>query len=190
MNRILTALTAIILALTMTAVPHVWACVSCSYTPEVVNTPVKSAPPKRASKPVVRERAQAAPKRSQGIDRQARRERPAPSRSKPRDEPRENKVAKRSEQSPAAPKDEAAAPNESADNAEPNITAVEPGKPVEPPNPSADASSSTASRALNQTDVARASRNDAPEPPKECKKYIPNAGVTITVRCDPEDKKL
>jgi hypothetical protein len=206
MNRILTALTAIVFALTLTAVPDAQACISCNYTPEsIAGTPSKSGPPKRASKPVVRERAAPSPKRPARVEREARRERPerpAQSRSKPRNEVRKNDVARQSEPSRTEPVAKAVAPNESAEKDDSSTAAVATGKEAEPVNEGEPAKpdegniiesaetkpapppSASAARALSEGDAATAARNEGPQPPKDCKKYLPSAGITVTVRCE------
>ncbi len=178
MTRIVTILTGALLALTMSSIPEAQACISCSYTPEVAGSPAKAAPQKRAVKPAARPQA----KQSNRVEREAR-----PKSNRGDDE---NKVARKPE-----PKAHETVEQEKS-VAEP-ATKVEPAKTAEPEKPSestvtetTEAQSATqqpattASRALSEADAALAARNDQPQTPRSCKKYLPDARMTITVPCE------
>jgi hypothetical protein len=191
LTRIVTIFSGVLLALTMSSIPQAHACISCEYTPEVANSPSKAAPKKRAAKPQTREHAaRPQPKRSARVEQETRRERPAPSRSRLNRDDRQNKVARRPEPKTIESDTQEKTVAAPAPAVEP-VKTVEPGKLAEPPvtetteaQPASPPPSTTASRALSEADAAVSARNEQPQTSRSCKKYLPGAGVTITVPCE------
>lgn len=146
------------------------ACISCNYTPEVVNTPVKK--PMQAARPQQRKKATVARKSAPAKQRAA----------------KDHKVAKTAaskvEPTPKKVITEKAETTETPAPAETNLAAE-----------TQDSSRLTGSSALMQSQLQAkqeeeqpASKDAAPAPAVEekatCKKFFPAIGATLTVACD------
>jgi hypothetical protein len=192
LRRLIAIAGSALLALTISPAPSAEACVSCEYVPEVARSPVKAAPQKPSVKPQVRQRAAARPQQKQSVRAEpvTRRERAAPVRTKVKRE--EVKVAKSPKARPpkpvarnnVVPVAAPAAAVEPAPAPEPVVPAEAPAPDTADTAPEVPAAAATASQALSQTDAAAAAKDDQTEPEKTCKKYLPDAGATVSVPCE------
>lgn len=168
MTRTLLAIATATFLIAVALAPAAEACISCAYTPEVVNTPHPGAKQKKrsAGKP----------------DRPAKKrivKQPAP--PKPVDTAKQTAPAKEVEtaKQPEAGKNTETAKTEDA-NKDGVETAVTTPQAVDAQPPPV---SGSATAALAEQEAARAKRGE-PEPEVGCKKFSATAGTTVTVPCD------
>lgn len=155
MNRTILAIATALLSATTLFASSAQACISCSYVPEVVNTPHPAHAAKKKRVIVAKEQAA----------------RPAKKRVAKVETAKAEPVAKKAE--PKKIETAAAAPVQTPAVTEASATET----PVERPVSASTLLQSGGKKPAEETKVAEAE-------PIGCKRFIPTAGVTITVPCE------
>lgn len=180
--------------------PAAQACISCSYTPEVVGTPTKSSPPKQRPKAASKERSHAPAKKQRAVRDEPRSEpkRQASERPSKHIAKRERVITERSRPSrgdqkvPVLETGKPVITEQETETAKPVETEQETGTDASvetAPDETSKATAATAAAPSNDADK-RADPETKPDTASnsgdktDCKKYFPEARITVSVPCE------